>query len=175
MTALGALQDVGHDGVMSDHQDPQARIGMPERNAAVNALSGHLSAGRLDESEYRIRTERVWAAQTRAELDEVFTDLPANPPAPAEPATPSTPVLQPYQPPAGADRPIDRQMMHEPAKRTPPGQVQRLLAISGGLATIIFLALGFAFGAWAWAWIVFLIPGLVRGYYGIQGDDKDGC
>ncbi len=43
-------------------------------------------------------------------------------------------------------------------------QANGLLAISGGLATVIFLFIGFVFHGWAWGWIVFLIPGLLRGY-----------
>lgn len=43
-------------------------------------------------------------------------------------------------------------------------QMNGLLAISSGLATIVFFILGFTMGAWYWAWIVFLIPGLLRTY-----------
>ncbi|MCA0178312.1 MAG: hypothetical protein LCH77_01675 [Actinobacteria bacterium] len=39
-----------------------------------------------------------------------------------------------------------------------------MLAMSGGLATVIFLIIGFVFNGWAWGWIVFLIPGLMRTY-----------
>lgn len=39
-----------------------------------------------------------------------------------------------------------------------------LLAASSGLATVVFLVLGFTMGAWYWAWIVFLIPGILRTY-----------
>lgn len=52
-----------------------------------------------------------------------------------------------------------------------PSFATKLLAISGGLATIIFLVLGFVFHAWAWAWLVFLVPGLVRTWQSVgQGD-----
>ena len=39
-----------------------------------------------------------------------------------------------------------------------------ILAMSGGLATVAFLIIGFAFSGWYYAWIVFLIPGLLRTY-----------
>lgn len=45
----------------------------------------------------------------------------------------------------------------------------RLTAISGGLATVIFLLLGFVFHAWAWAWIVFLVPGLIHRWQNPKG------
>ncbi len=173
---------------MSDHLNPQERIGAADRDAAVTALSGHLSAARLDDAEFAERSERVSAARTRGDLDAIFADLPALPttqPAAGSgawaPGADPDPVLQQYQPPSGASagRPMDRQQMaheamtHDPTTKAPPEQVTRMLAISGGLATVVFLVLGFAFGAWAWAWIVFLIPGLVRGYYGISG--TKGC
>lgn len=159
---------------MSD-LNPQERIGTAERHAAADALSDHLAAGRLDQAEYESRRERAGAAVTRTDLDALFADLPAAPAAPAgasyAPPAPS-PVLQPYQPPAGAERPMDRQMTHQPAKHTPPEQVTRMLAISGGLSTVAFLFIGFVLHGWAWGWIVFMIPGLVRGYYGIEGRDR---
>lgn len=151
--------------------NPQERIGTREREAALTALSGHLSAGRLDQAEFEARRERAGSAVTRGDLDAIFNDLPTTwERDPATSADSPSPVIQPYQPPAGAEaRPMDRQMMHQPTARKPPQPVERALAISGGLATVVFLIIGFALDGWAWGWIVFLIPGLVRGYYGIQG------
>lgn len=50
---------------------------------------------------------------------------------------------------------------------------QRLLAISGTLALIIFFVLGFAFGAWGIAWIVFLIPGMVRAWMAVEAPKEE--
>lgn len=174
------------DGHLS-HPNPPELIGAADREAAANALAGHLSAGRLSHAEYESRQVRAAAAVTRADLEVLFADLPANPPEPSvssvPPASPvdappsggPTHVIQPYQPPAGADRPMDRQMIHQPGKKTPPERVQRLLAISGGLSLVLFFAIGFGIGGWSWAWLVFLIPGLIRGYYGIQDRDGGNC
>ncbi|MBK7720754.1 MAG: DUF1707 domain-containing protein [Austwickia sp.] len=150
---------------MSDHTNWHERIGNADRDAAVDALSGHLSAGRLTDGEFHERSERARSCQTRGELDAVFADLPAT----------AAPAIAPYHPPTtrAEDRPVDRSMMHAPVKRTPPERVQRLLAISGGLSLVLFFAIGFGLHGWAWAWIVFLIPGLVRGYYGMGGG-RDG-
>ena len=60
---------------------------------------------------------------------------------------------------------------------------QKLLAISGSLALIVFLVLGFAFHAWPIAWVAFLVPGMIRTWmaveapkeqhgYGIGADDE---
>ncbi|WP_344084123.1 hypothetical protein [Nostocoides veronense] len=42
--------------------------------------------------------------------------------------------------------------------------INGMLAMSSGLATVLFLIIGFVFDGWVWGWIVFLIPGLVRTY-----------
>lgn len=60
---------------------------------------------------------------------------------------------------------------------------QKLLAISGPLALIVFLVLGLVFHAWAIAWVAFLVPGMIRTWmaveapkeqhgYGIGADDE---
>lgn len=53
------------------------RVGSAERESALEALSTHLTAERLDIVEYQQRTAAVTAARTRADLLEVFEDLPA--------------------------------------------------------------------------------------------------
>jgi Domain of unknown function (DUF1707) len=56
---------------------PQIRIGYAERSAAQEALDEHLTAGRLDPDEYADRYAAAEIARTQAELDALFTDLPA--------------------------------------------------------------------------------------------------
>ncbi|MFC5064621.1 DUF1707 SHOCT-like domain-containing protein [Actinomycetospora atypica] len=55
---------------------PRVRAGHDERAAAMQALDGHLEAGRLDVAEYGTRSDRAAAAVYRDELDALFTDLP---------------------------------------------------------------------------------------------------
>lgn len=57
--------------------DPHLRIGDAEREAAVTALGEHFAAGRLDHAEFDERSARAYAARTAAELQPLFTDLPA--------------------------------------------------------------------------------------------------
>ncbi len=181
-------------GPMSNQPESQWHVGHTEREAARGMLDEHLRQGRLDEREHRSRTERAAAATTRADLDALFTDLPPVPPripgpdptaAPATDGwTPPGPLPPgPYQPgqyPASSPDTTAAPYPPGPGSSPAPGpdgsgqaptstgmsQADRLLAVSGSIATIVFLVLGIAFGAWAWAWIVFLIPGVVRQYYG---------
>lgn len=64
------------------------RIGDAEREAAAAALGEHFAMGRLTREEYDERSDVVWSARTRADLDPLFSDLPA--PAQAPPPVPIT-------------------------------------------------------------------------------------
>lgn len=55
----------------------EPRIGDAEREAANARLGDHFAAGRLDHEEYDERLDAIWSARTRADLDQVFWDLPA--------------------------------------------------------------------------------------------------
>lgn len=64
---------------------PQSRIGDAERDAAIDRLSDHFAAGRLDLDEFEERSARVLRAKTQADLDQLFVDLPiSSRPAPTE-------------------------------------------------------------------------------------------
>jgi hypothetical protein len=69
---------------------PQIRIGYAERSAAQQALDEHLTAGRLDPDEYADRYAAAEMARTQAELDALFTDLPAPHPTTANTIRPVT-------------------------------------------------------------------------------------
>ncbi len=62
---------------MSD--EPDVRIGTPEREAAQQQLNEHFSQGRLEVNEFEERSSLVAGARTRSELDTVFHDLPRAP------------------------------------------------------------------------------------------------
>ena len=56
---------------------PELRIGNAERERATAALNEHFAQGRLDHDEYGERLDAIWSARTRADLDQLFWDLPA--------------------------------------------------------------------------------------------------
>ncbi|MEI2765252.1 MAG: DUF1707 domain-containing protein [Dermatophilaceae bacterium] len=142
------------------------RIGSAEREAALRQLSFHTNAGRLSPDELAERSAAVEAARTRGELDAVFVDLPD---ADAQPYGPRPADAAPAAayPPVGMPRPSDAGPAPAPAPYA-GGQsatMSRLVAMSGSLALLAFLACGFLLRGWAWAWIFFLVPGLVRAWY----------
>ncbi|MEP6562303.1 MAG: DUF1707 domain-containing protein [Nakamurella sp.] len=133
----------------SSESDPSNfRIGDAERNSAMDALGEHLSSGRIDLDEFGTRSAQITQARTVADLNALFTDLPAPHPAIAG--------LQPAIRPAAAAAP------------TPPGEVTRYqdqrsaaqrwvagaTAASGIIAVILFFALGLP-------WWIFLLPAAI--------------
>lgn len=56
----------------------QVRIGDAERDDAVDRLSDHFVAGRLDLDEFEERSARVLRAKTQADLDQTLDDLPSS-------------------------------------------------------------------------------------------------
>ncbi|MGW0736999.1 DUF1707 SHOCT-like domain-containing protein [Streptomyces sp. NPDC002851] len=63
------------------------RIGHAERDQAVDLLKNAYAEGRLDASEFEERVDSAMHARTRDDLDPLFEDLPAPPPARPDPAT----------------------------------------------------------------------------------------
>jgi hypothetical protein len=60
----------------STSHSPASRVSDAERDSAVEALTGHVSTGRLSIDEFDARAARVYSAVTRADLTSVFDDLP---------------------------------------------------------------------------------------------------
>ena len=54
----------------------QTRIGDVERDAAASRLGENFAQGRLDHEEFNERLDAIWSARTRADLDQLFYDLP---------------------------------------------------------------------------------------------------
>lgn len=87
------------------------RIGDAERQAAVDALSDHYVAGRLDINEFNARMDAAMQARTAADLAPLFADLPgAGSPAPEVPfehqaLAPAMPPYLPATPPPPGDVP----------------------------------------------------------------------
>src|SRR4051794_2866741 len=73
------------------------RVSDAERQAAADRLRAALAEGRLDMLEYDTRLERAYQAVTYADLDQLFTDLPAHGAAP---------LVAPSPKPAPFSRPV---------------------------------------------------------------------
>ena len=69
--------------------EERLRVGDAERYEAATALGEHFATGRLDQAEYDARVQAAYAGRTRADLQELFTDLPE--PAPFRPAAQRAP------------------------------------------------------------------------------------
>ena len=59
-------------------QPRELRIGDAERTAAADELAEHYAQGRISPEEHSDRLDRIWEANTRADLAPVFTDLPGS-------------------------------------------------------------------------------------------------
>ncbi len=72
--------------------------------------------------------------------------------------------------------PVPAPVPSGPAQQNParrPGDqllAARVMAVSGGVALLLFFVCGFVFGGWAWAWLFFLVPGLLRTWFAVGRD-----
>ncbi|MGH3246842.1 MAG: DUF1707 SHOCT-like domain-containing protein [Trebonia sp.] len=57
--------------------DPRVRASDTDRERTSSLLREHHAVGRLTEEEFNGRLEKVFAARTLGELDELLADLPA--------------------------------------------------------------------------------------------------
>jgi hypothetical protein len=119
-----SADDIEPSGV--PHDTAHLRIGTPEQQVAIEALGTHLTAKRLDATEYERRVQSCELARTRAELLRIFDDLPA-----------PRPLLPPVAAPATASSDDDD---------IPPVAVVGCLTV--GLGVPVAVVLGFVYGAW---------------------------
>lgn len=117
---------------------PPLRIGTKERESAYAALNAHLDAGRLDVDEYGDRYAKASLARTRAELELLFTDLPAPHPV-FEPDPASMPSVPSW-------------VTNSPPRRRP---AFRLAPAAFALIPIAAIVLAVSTGFW---FFFFLIP-----------------
>ncbi|WP_149360710.1 DUF1707 SHOCT-like domain-containing protein [Lolliginicoccus suaedae] len=137
---------------MGDSPDrrPDVRIGHAERQAALDALNEHFSAGRLTLHEFDERTARAIAAITRAELEPLFQDLPALGTASTAPAVPG------------------QQQEGTPLRQRLPRDT--IMALTPFVTLALFIIVDFPND-----WLLFLlipVMGIVL-YAGDEDDDKD--
>jgi hypothetical protein len=93
------VNDGGEGRSGDSDSSSELRIGTPERQRALEALEAHMTARRLDPTEYQRRSEACDRASNQAELLRIFADLPA--PHPQLPL----PVVQAASPAEGDSAP----------------------------------------------------------------------
>lgn len=133
------------------------RIGTAEREAAVRALSDHLSEGRLTFEECEERMTAALAARTRADLKPLFEDLPpphpeflAPPPALAPPVGP--PAYFPSAPPPVAGQSDRYRVVAGVLQLVFPFGIGRFYTGHSGIATAQLLS-AFLFVGVIWSWV----------------------
>lgn len=122
------------------------RIGTAEREAALQALADHMSAGRLDPDEYGDRVATASGARFAGELEPLFADLPGGSvAATAAPSVPASRSADTVAEPSGA------------SEREAVGG--RMGATIVALSPFIALALFFGLGSlgWDYSWLAFLL------------------
>ena len=133
------------------------RVSDAERNAAIEVLGAHLSAGRIDLDEYGTRSALINSARTVADLRAPFDDLPgprptlSTPPAPVRPTSPPAEYAgYPAAPTPGA----------VPAVPSTAGQ-RVAWAVAGSSGVIAVIAFFLLTPIWSYAWLVFLLVPVV--------------
>ena len=128
---------------------PPQRIGDAERDRAADYLREHMSVGRLTQDEFDERITAALTARTAADLEPLFSDLPAPKPGQDLAVNPSTPwpAYQPPGTPTTAPNPAALAPM-------PDNKLANVLAAASGVAWILFiLSWALGFGVW---WFVFI-------------------
>jgi hypothetical protein len=153
--------------------DAERRLSHSEREAAIAALQAHLTAGRLDSSEYEDRAVRARQARTRADLAPLFTDLPQ--PGPRWDEDDSISATAPDQPGpgvAGPPRPATAAPVPGPAPERHGGLLPEpwgawVMSLTPIAALVLFFGTGYH-----WQWFLAVpVAGLI--VYGPEGRSGD--
>jgi hypothetical protein len=137
------------------------RIGDAERDRAAEFLREHMSVGRLTQEEFDERVTAALQARTAADLDPLFSDLPAPKPG-QEVATSAAWPQYPVAPPAAASSAPARVEM-------PSSALSNTLSIVAGVAWaawVIFCSTT----SWEFWWLVF-IPIVISSVAGQQKEE----
>ena len=132
----------------------EIRVSSAERDDAVAALSVHRSSGRLTHDDYQDRCRRALAAETRAELEALFDDLPAPHPDLTAAVSPRPPAAVHPEWPGGRTSTRTSRVM----------DVIGVLSLLAGLPVAIVLTA--AAGAW-WTFLIVLGVGVVAMVLGV--------
>ncbi len=138
--------------------DPNSlRVSDAERNAAIDTLSQHLTAGRIDLDEYGTRSALINSARTVADLQAPFADLPG--PRPMVSTAPPRPAPPVPSAPAGGYPAVPTQGAVPTVPSTAGQRVA--LAVAGSSGVIAVVAFFLLTPIWSYAWLVFLLVPVV--------------
>lgn len=141
MSRPGRLESPYHLCV-AEFEASGIRISDTERESALTALGEHMGAGRLDIDEYGERSAKVSTAKTRAELLDLFTDLP-----------------EPHPTFAGATAPAAQQAA-APSSAPARTDASRMVAMrtAAGVLPLVWLGAIALIAAAHFAWFIILVP-----------------
>jgi hypothetical protein len=132
----------------------EIRVSSAERDDAVAALGAHRATGRLTQADYDDRYLRAVEAQSRADIEALFDDLPAPHPDLSGAVSPRPPaVVNPEWPGGRASTRVSRVM-----------DVIGVLSLLVGLPVAIVVTA--TMGAW-WSFLVVLGVGVVAMVLGV--------
>jgi len=114
------------------------RIGDEDRVAAIEELSRHYAAGRVDQQEFDERSAAVYEARTRGELRPVFADLPTGPGT----APGAAPGPRPVPGPGAGSAEVAPAASTEPATRGRSGRTRAsVMGLCSAVAVATFFVL----------------------------------
>jgi uncharacterized protein DUF1707 len=141
------------------------RVGNHERESAISALQQHAAAGRLTSTEYEDRSVSAREARTWADLEALFTDLPA--PGAAEIRARHVDELRPAV--ATGHQPVEPVEPFRPAAGRSGWVPEPYGTTITALAPIAAVILFFWTGSWLW---FLAIPAIAIIVHGPDGDPK---
>lgn len=147
--------------------EPDFRIGHPERTEALDILSEHFANGYLDIHEFDERTAQVAAATHRSHLTPLLADLPS--------AAPSTGALESTTARGAVQRQHDAELELAEVQRK-GDLVKKVDAAIWGTA-IVVMFVGIFFNVIPMWWMVFPIAGIgswvARNVIGLEDDEEN--
>jgi hypothetical protein len=139
------------------------RIGDAERDRAADYLREHMGVGRLSQDEFDERITAALQARTAADLEPLFSDLPAPKPG-QELAAPGSVSWPAYPPTSSSPAPSPAGGLAMPSSAS-----ANLWGIISGISWVLWLIPNFVF-SWELWWLVF-IPIVLSSIAGQQKED----
>lgn len=139
------------------------RISDADRQAALEVLAEHLTAGRITLDEYGERSAHIMVARTADDLAEQFDDLPAPHPvlSTGRPAAALAPSERPALPKSWSAPGADIAQRRDQRSRA-----QKVVAVAASISVFAAVALFFMTGTWLWFLLIPAISGAAKAIWG---------